>query len=252
MIVTPIKTELVKAGKITIKQLLDKTIGSMEDGSVLAVTSKIVSLCENRLHSVSEQEKNDLIKQEADYYLPKSISKYDYMFTIARKTLIANSGIDESNVGGGYLLWPKDPQKSANQIREYLKTRFDLKKVGVIITDSSVYPMRWGTVVIPIAHSGFLAKEDYRGKPDLFGRPFKVSTSSIAGGLAASAGVVMGEGTEQTPLAIISDLPFVKFQDRNPTAKELDEFYIPLLKDDLFAPFLQAVEWKQGGRSKSP
>lgn len=249
MIVAPIKTCIVEAGKISMVQLLDESLESLEEGCALAVTSKIVSLCENRVVAGTEDDKIDLVKQEADYYLSRTISKYNYTFTIARKTLIANSGIDESNVDGDFLLWPENPQKSANQIREYLKKRFGLKKIGVVITDSSVYPMRWGTVVIPIAHSGFLAKEDYRGKPDLFGRPFKVSTSSIAGGLSAAAGVVMGEGTEQTPLAVISDIPFVRFQDRNPTEKELDEFYIPLLKDDLFAPFLQAVKWNRGGRS---
>jgi F420-0:gamma-glutamyl ligase len=248
MIVTSVKSPLVEAGKLTIEQLLDKSLGSLTEGSVLAVTSKVVSLCENRIVDATEDEKIDLVKQEADYYLTKTISKYNYMFTIARKTLIANSGIDESNVGGGFLLWPDDPQKSANKIRDYLVKRFSLKKVGVIITDSSVYPMRWGTVVIPIGHSGFLAKTDYRGKPDLFGRPFKVSTASVAGGLSAAAGVVMGEGTERTPFAVITEIPFVKFQDRNPTDEEIDEFYIPLLKDDLFAPFLQKQDWKPGGR----
>lgn len=252
MIVTPIKAELVEAGKQTLEQLLDKSIDSVADGSVLAVTSKVVSLCENRLVKAGEHQKVALVKEEADYYLPKTISKYDYMFTIAHKTLIANSGIDESNTGGGFLLWPKNPQRSANQIREYLQKRFGLEKVGVIITDSSVYPMRWGTVVIPIAHSGFLAKTDYRGRPDLFDRPFKVSTSSIAGGLAAAAGVVMGEGTEQTPFALITDLAFVKFQSRNPTKPELEEFYISHLKDDLFAPFLQNVKWQRGGGRRKP
>lgn len=249
MLVVPVKTQLVEAGKISLEQLFDESLGSLGENSVLAVTSKIISLCENRVIKGSEKDKLKLVKQEADYYLSKTISQYNYMFTISQRTLIANSGIDESNVGGGLLLWPKNVRESANSIRNYLKRRFGLKKVGVIITDSSVYPMRWGTVVIPIAHSGFAAKEDYRGKPDLFGRPFKVSTSSIAGGLAAAAGVVMGEGTEQTPIAVISDVPFVKFQDRNPTKKELDEFYIPLLKDDLFAPFLQAVKWRKGDRS---
>lgn len=247
MIVSPIKTKRVTAGKQTIYRLLDESIKDLKENSVVAVTSKVISLCENRIVPLEDIDKQELVRQEADHYLSKSFSQYDYAFTITKKTLIANSGIDESNTGGGYLLWPLDPQESANKIRQYLVERFDLKNVGVIITDSSVYPMRWGTVVIPIAHSGFLAKHDYRGQPDLFGRPFKVSTSSIASGLAAAAGAVMGEGTEQTPIATIEDLPFVQFQGRNPTKVELDNFYIPMLKDDLFAPFLKAVKWQKGG-----
>lgn len=247
MNIAPIKTVKVMPGRQSLVELLDASIKSLAESSIVVVTSKIVSLCENRVVPFDQTDKEALIKQEADYILPSSFSQYEYVFTINHKTLIANSGIDESNSGGNYVLWPKNPQRSANEIRQYLAKRFDLKHVGVIITDSSVYPLRWGTVVIPIAHSGFLAKKDYRGQPDLFGRPFKVSTSSIAGGLAA-AGVVMGEGTEQTPIAVITDVPFVKFQDRNPTKKELAEFYIPLLKDDLFAPFLNSVKWQKGGR----
>ncbi len=162
--------------------------------------------------------------------------------------MISASGIDESNGDDNYILWPEDPQRSANEIRHYLSERFGLKKVGVMITDSSVYPLRYGTLVIPIAHSGFVASNDYRGQPDLFDRPFEVSISSLAGGLAAAAGVVMGEGTEQTPIAVIEDLPFIEFQDRDPTQKELDDFYIPILKDDLFAPFLGSVKWQKGGK----
>ena len=248
MIVTPIKTDRVEAGKISLKKLLDESLLSFNEGSILGITSKVVSLCENRVVPIGSIDKEELVKQEADLFLPKSFSPYNYAFTIVKKTLIANSGIDESNVGGGYVLWPKDPQKTANEIRQYLVKRFALRQVGVLITDSSAYPMRYGTVVIPIAHSGFLAKHDYRGKPDLFGRPFKVSVSSVAGGIAAAAGVVMGEGTEQTPIAIITDVPFVQFQDRNPTKKELDSFYIPILKDDLFAPFLNSVKWRKGGQ----
>ena len=232
MIVTPIKTDRVEAGKISLKKLLDESLLSFNEGSILGITSKVVSLCENRVVPIGSIDKEELVKQEADLFLPKSFSPYNYAFTIVKKTLIANSGIDESNVGGGYVLWPKDPQKTANEIRQYLVKRFALRQVGVLITDSSAYPMRYGTVVIPIAHSGFLAKKDYRGQPDLFGRPFKVSVSS----------------TEQTPIAIITDVPFVQFQDRNPTKKELDSFYIPILKDDLFAPFLNSVKWRKGGQ----
>jgi F420-0:gamma-glutamyl ligase len=56
----------------------------------------------------------------------------------------------------------------------------------------------------------------------------------------------MGEGTEQTPIAVISDVPFVKFQQHNPTKEELEFFYIKNKEEDLFAPFLNAVKWHLG------
>lgn len=115
----------------------------------------------------------------------------------------------------------------------------------MIITDSTCLPLRRGTIGVILAHSGFLGLKDYRKTPDLFGRYFKVSSAGLASGLAASAVLAMGEGREQTPLAIITDIPFVKFQSRNPTKAELAELYISS-KEDLFAPFLNSVQWQKG------
>lgn len=248
MNIVPVKTEKITAGSISINDLLDKYVKKLENGDIIAITSKVVALCENRVVAKDSVDKEELIVREADYYLPSKISQYGYHFTFTKRTLVSASGIDESNSGGDwYVLWPKDPQASANTIREYLKHKFGLKKLGVIITDSACMPARYGTLVIPIGHSGFLAVNNYIGQPDLFGRPFKVSRSSVAGGLAAGAGLVMGEGTEQTPIVVIKDIPFVQFQDRNPTQAELDDFYLKAFEDDLFSPFLNNVEWKKGG-----
>jgi len=56
---------------------------------------------------------------------------------------------------------------------------------------------------------------------------------------------VMGEGSEQTPLAVIDDAPFVEFQDRDPTVAELEPLRVPP-EDDLYAPLLEGVPWQQG------
>jgi F420-0:gamma-glutamyl ligase len=57
----------------------------------------------------------------------------------------------------------------------------------------------------------------------------------------------MGEAREQTPLAIIEDIPFIQFQDRNPNEKELDELKINI-EDDLYTELLTSVKWKKGGK----
>ena len=248
MLVKAVKTRKVTAGSGTLEQLLDDSLHEIKEGSIIAITSKVVALCENRVLPIGSIDKEELIKQESDLYLPSNLSKYGHHFTILRKTLISVSGIDESNSGGDYyVLWPKDPQRTANEIRSYLKSRFGLEKVGVIITDSTCTPMRRGTVGTPIGYSGFKPTNDYIGQPDLFGRPFKVSQSGVAVGLAATAVLAMGEGTEQTPVVVIEKVPFVKFQEHNPSQSELDEFYIPI-EEDLFAPFLQNADWHKGGR----
>lgn len=103
MQVRAIKTPRLSAGTTTLTGLIDATVPVMPPGSVLAITSKIVSLCENAV-APAEAGKEDLIQADADYYLPGEHSKYGIRFTITRDTLIPSSGIDESNSGDGYVL----------------------------------------------------------------------------------------------------------------------------------------------------
>ena len=55
----------------------------------------------------------------------------------------------------------------------------------------------------------------------------------------------MGEGTEQTPIAVLSDLPFVKFNPNNPTQAELDSIFLSR-EEDIFAPLINGVNWQKG------
>lgn len=248
MHIEAIKTPLITAGSRTLTELLDATVTAMPVDSILAITSKVVSLCENSVAPESA-DKETLIRQEADYFMPGERGKYGINFTITRDTLIPNSGIDESNSGDGYVLWPADPQGTANSIRAYLARRSGHDRVGVVITDSTCRPFRRGVSGIAIAFSGFRPLRNYVGEPDLFGRPFAVSQSDLAGGLAAAAVLVMGEGAESTPLALLADVDFLEFVPRDPTPDELESLHIPM-EDDLFAPFLTSVTWQPGGKGR--
>lgn len=244
MKIIPIKTCRVTSGSHSLTKLIETYVDNIEEGSILAITSKVVSLCERRTIPFGKAEKETLVQQYSHLYT-QNTNAYGFHFTITRNTLIPAAGIDESNSGGNYVLWPDDPQKTANEIREFLIRKFSVEKCGVILTDSTCSPLRRGTSGICLAYSGFDALNDYIGEQDLFGRPFAVSQANIASGLASSAVLVMGEGREQTPICLLSDLPFVNFQQRNPNLKELKNQYIALEKD-IFAPFLTAVKWERG------
>lgn len=248
MNVITIKTKAILPGEQKLTELLDKYLKDFKDSTILAITSKIVSLCENRVVLIENADKDQLVKEQSNYYLSSKLSKYGYHFTITDHTLISMSGIDESNGNGHYILWPSNSQRTANEIRAYLVERFNIKYAGVLIVDSTSTPLRLGTSGIALGFSGFQALNNYVGKPDLFGRPFQVSQANIAGGLASTAVVAMGEGTESTPIAIISEVPFVKFQDRDPNPDELATTHISF-KDDLFEPFFSSVKWEKGNRS---
>ena len=246
MTVTAVRTRRLSPSELSLPELLDESIDRLEPRSILAITSKVVSLCEGRVVPPDEVDKQALIESESQYYLPRSCSRYDVSLTIKRNVLIPSAGVDESNSGGSYVLWPADPQASANSVWEYLAARFAAREVGVIITDSSTMPLRMGVAGIAIAHAGFLALNDFVGTDDLFGRPLTMTRSNVAAGIAAAAVAVMGEAAEQTPIAIVSDLPFVTFQRRVPSAREIAALTIEP-EDDLYAPLLQAVDWRRGG-----
>jgi len=239
MNIRSIKTHRVKTGE-SIVELLDTYVKQVPEGSVLVVSSKIVALGENRVASNRAVTKEELVEQESHLYLPLAHSSYETQLTIANNTLVAAAGIDESNTDADFVLWPTDPKRTADTLRDYLKKRFAVSEVGVLITDSIVLPLRWGTIGISLGTSGFETLIDYVGQPDLYGRPFKVSQLSVSNGLAAAANLVMGEGTESTPFAVITDIPFVRFTDQKTEEPEMT------IEEDLYAPFLQSVKWRKG------
>jgi len=245
MRVQPIKTHQITTQDHDLFAVLDRHLTSLEEGAILAITSKIVSICQGRMIPVGEADKQDLIEGEADYWLPPEENRYGVSLTIVDHILIPMAGVDESNAAGHYILWPREPQHVANEVRAYLSERFTLTHVGVIITDSKTTPLRWGVTGVAIAHSGFLAVNDLVGHPDLFGRPLHMTKVDVADALAAAAVLVMGEADEGTPLAAIEDVPFVAFQARDPTPEELGARWIDI-EADLYAPLLQAVAWREG------
>lgn len=245
MRVCAIKTRQITVQDRDLVAILDTHLTSLEERSVLVITSKIVSICQGRVIKLEDADKQALIEREADLFLLPGTSRYHASLTIKDNLLIPMAGIDESNGNGYYILWPVDLQKTASTVRAYLERRFARKQVGVIITDSTTMPLRWGVTGVALAHSGFLALNDYIGKTDIFGRTLQMTKVRVADALATAAVLVMGEGNEQTPLAVIDDVPFVTFQERDPSAEELQQLRIDM-EDDLYAPLLQAVEWRRG------
>lgn len=250
MIVKPVKTQVVTAGSISLNELLDKNISELDEGAVVAITSKVAAICEGRVVPIGSVDKQELVRQESEYYLDPGLNKYGFSFAISHGTLVPLAGIDESNGDGNYILWPADPYKTARDCRDFLAAKFGLDNIGVILTDSTARPLHYGTEGVAIGFAGFKPINDYVGQDDLFGRPFKVSMANIPDALASTAVLTMGEGTEQTPIAVIEDVPFVQFDNSSPTEAELKQFFVSHQEDDLFKPFLQNAPWQKGGQSK--
>lgn len=245
MNVIPIKTRKITPSD-DLYAILDEYVPALHDGDVVAVTSKIVSLTRGAHVPVSDvPDKDAMVENHADYFLPRSASKYGVYITVKNNIFVSNAGIDISNGDGNYTYWPDDVQEIAADIWNHLKNRHGVTKLGVVITDSVVVPLRWGTRGVGIAWCGFAALRDYIGTPDAFGRALEFSKASVLDGLSSTAVFAMGEGAEQTPIVHIAGTPNVDFQDRPPTDEELSSLRIELA-DDLFSPILTSVDWKQG------
>lgn len=206
MQVQAIKTRIFKEGE-DLGPCIEAHMPTLGEGSVVVIASKIVALAENRTAPASEKER--LIKDESTWakqILPK------WWLTARQGVAIVNAGIDESNSAGKLILLPEDCFASATRIRRALMAHFDISKCGVVITDSRVAPLRAGVTGVALGYAGFRGVRDYRGMPDIFGKAMEVTQTNVADSLATAATLVMGEGSEQQPLAIIIDAP-VEFID---------------------------------------
>src|SRR3989338_1880873 len=202
------------------------------ESSVLVVTSKIVALSEGRaVEYKSEKQKIALIKKESEFTLKTKLA----WLTIKDGMVMATAGIDESNANGQLILLPKDSFKSADIIRKKLKKIFKVKKLGVLITDSRVFPLRAGIVGVALGYAGFKGIKNYIGTKDIFGRVFKMSRTDVADSLTTTAILCMGEGKERQPLALITNAP-VDFTEKI-NRKEL----IINPKEDLYLPLFRSI-----------
>lgn len=210
----------------------------LKNEDILVVTSKIVALSEGRVIEYSkktskkdiEKLKEKLIKEESEFSLK---TKYTWL-TIKDGIVMASAGIDESNANNSLILLPKDSFLAAQKIRVYMMKHFNIKKLGVIITDSRTAPLRAGITGQAIGYAGFKGIKSYLRSKDIFGRGFKFSRVDVADSLAAGAVYEMGEGNEQKPLAIINDVK-VKFCSEV-NKKELNIS----IEDDMYRPMFKA------------
>ncbi len=218
----------------------------LKEKSIIVITSKIVAIGQGRCVKISKEiNKDDLIKKEADMYIGRDKVPHGYVvLAIKDNILIPSAGIDESNANGYYILWPEKPFEAAKGIYDFIKQKYHLRQFGVLITDSHCTPMRNGIMGVGIAYHGFYPLKDYRGQKDIFGRKLKMSQTNIIDSLAAAAVYVMGEGGEQTPMAIIEDAGDIRFGEFKNT-KEIMKINID---EDIYSPLLKSAKWKKGTR----
>ena len=224
MIVYPVRSSLARPGDSTVdllfKGLADSRV-RLKTRDVVAVSSKIVGISENRIRYLENIKPGSRAKRLARKHsltAPFAQAVLDEadtvvggvkgaLLTVKNGDAVANAGIDRKNAPeGAVVLWPRNPDLSATNIRRSIQRR-SRRNVGVVIVDSRVSPMRLGTTGFAIGSAGFETVEDLRGSTDLFGRRIEITLRAIADGIASSAQLVMGEASDQIPFAIIREAP---------------------------------------------
>lgn len=237
------RTRKLKPPKDDLYGAIREAIKELPERCVVVVTSKVVAIHQGRCIKIEPGvERDKLVEKEADFYTTRDIVPGEHLlFSIKNNTLIASAGIDKSNANGHFVLWPERLNETVKELHKFFKSTYRVKEVGVVVTDSHVVPLRRGVVGTSLAQYGFNPLRNYIGKPDIFGEPLKVTISNVAEALAAAAVVVMGEAAEQTPLAVVTDMPWLEF------IEEAVDIKIPM-EEDLFRPMLEGVKWKKGGK----
>jgi len=199
------------------------------DGDIIVVSHKVVSKAEGRvvdLRSVEPSEKAVEIARRTDKD-PRLVEvvlreaaevlkvERGHIITLTRHGIVcANSGVDQSNAGGQdrVVLLPLDPDESARKIRRRI-LELTGRRVAVIISDTYGRPFRLGVINLAIGFAGINPFRSYVGKPDRDGYIMRVTQVAVVDEIAAAAELVIGQGRENTPFAIVRSVEYDECED---------------------------------------
>lgn len=187
------------------------------EGDIFVVTQKIVSKAEGRivkLDSVqpSPQAREWAAAHDKDARVVEVVLRESRRIVRMERGLIisetrhgficANAGVDASNTADDTVtLLPEDPDESARRLQAHLEKVFGVR-LAVIISDTFGRPWREGVVNVALGVAGLAPLLDYRGQPDMHGRPLRVTVVAVADELASAAELVMRK-SRGLPVAII-------------------------------------------------
>ena len=235
MEVYPLKSSILKPGDSLQESIADALrLGQIRphNGDIIAVASKVVAIVEGNMVRLSSVRPSKRARRLAQRYkmdpefvqvvLNESDKVYSgvngALLTLKDGDAVANAGADQKNAPLGHaVLWPRDSDKTSRGLRAQMEGRYG-KKLGILIVDSRVTPLRLGTIGLALGCAGFAPVRDLRGSADLYGRRARITAHALADGVSSVAHLVMGESKEQTPFVLVRNSPaMVDGRDRSRT-----------------------------------
>ncbi len=236
-IIPLLKLAIIQEGDNVGKQIVtacQKTNFKLIKGDILVVAQTIVSRAEGQIVNLK-----NVVPSSQALKLAKQLDKPAELVEVILKEskhvvraeqghlivethhgfVCANAGVDASNVPGNdfVTLLPKDPDYSAQQIRNEIKAAFKVD-VAVVVSDTHGRPFRNSAINIAIGTSGLAPIKDYVGQTDLFGYQLRTTSVAVADELASAAELLMGEADEGIAVVIIRGYPY---QQSEVSAREL-------------------------------
>jgi coenzyme F420-0:L-glutamate ligase/coenzyme F420-1:gamma-L-glutamate ligase len=201
------------AGVIT--DALTRTGVELEDGDILVVASKVVSISENRRVGLSTvtpaKEALELSARTGkpaavlQLVLNESVTHFvagDRGPVIARHRLgyeLTSAGVDRDGPDHAWLL-PTDPDASARSLRDAL-TAAAGATIAVVIADSDGRADRRGATVISLGAAGLDPPAHHRPRRQAAGRAF-------ADLVAAAAGIILGQRGRGAPVVVLRGVSY--------------------------------------------
>jgi len=217
-----IRTGLLQPGEDIVSRLLE-VHSDLMDGDIVVIAESALATAEGRIVRLPDVTPSEEAVRLASKYSmdPRFVQVVldesdrvvggitGTLLCIKGHSLLPNAGVDSSNAPPDtVVLLPEDPNGSARRIREKIYDTIGVR-VGVIIADSRVHPMRLGCSGVALGSSGLRSVIDERGKPDLFGRPLEVTRRAVADCIASTAELIMGEGAECIPVVVVRGLDVI-------------------------------------------
>ena len=185
--------------------IADAAAGLLQDGDILAVTSKIVSKAEGRAVAAVDREQaitDETVRVVASRAHAGGVTR---IVENRQGLVMAAAGVDTSNAPDGVvLLLPVDPDASARALLDALVAATGLR-LGLLITDTAGRPWREGQTDIAIGAAGMLVLDDLRGQTDVSGRRLEVTVAAVGDEIAGAADLVKGK-TSGKPVAVVRGL----------------------------------------------
>jgi len=204
----------------TITTVLTDTGTTLQDGDIVVVASKVVSISEKRYVALTDVTPGpEALGLSARTGKPAEIvqlildhSTSHFLATergpiIAKHTLghqLTSAGIDRAGTDGAWLL-PADPDASARALRDTL-TAHTGARIAVVIADSDGRADRRGATVLSIGAAGIapLRVTEHAGK-----RQEETFTDLIA----AAAGIILGQRGRGAPVAVLRGISYTPSDD---------------------------------------